>query len=223
MPHRVFHKGLQGQGGDGKIRGRQLVHHIDPRAEAQLLQLQIIFAVGQLLGKGDRLPRRQGIHIAPQEHRKAVHRLFRPARVRGAQALDGGQRIVEEVGLDLAEHHRDAHFRQLQFPLLHAPGLLHLEEEENNQNGYRGGQVQQGHAVYKNLHAHGQHRQRDIGPQRRRFLGLHRAAVADQHAPIDAHAEDSPHLGKPKPRLPVVDILGVDGVKQMVELGKHHQ
>ena len=107
VPHGVFHDGLQRQGGEQEIRTGDLVCHLQGVLEADLLQVQIDPRVGKLFFKRDQVFPVQGVHVAAQVLGKLDRRLLGRHRVAVAQRLDGPERVIEEVGLDLAHHELD--------------------------------------------------------------------------------------------------------------------
>ena len=79
--------------------------------------------MGQLLLEGDGLLLRQRVHVVPQIFRELGDGLLAPAGVAAVSVPDGAQRIVEEVGLDLAEH--DLHM----LPVQQLPFMVALEAQ----------------------------------------------------------------------------------------------
>ena len=87
----------------------------------------------QLLREGNGVLLAQGIHIAAQVVREVDGRGLGKLRILGTHHRDGGQGIVEEMRLDLADHDRDARLIQLLLHLLVADRLLVLGAQVEHQ------------------------------------------------------------------------------------------
>ena len=97
----------------------------------------------QLRLEGDGLPVFQTVHIPPQKVGKPLDGFPGGFRVGGAQGVDDAQGIVQEVGLDLAEHDVDPSLSQLLFLLLQHDLVLELHVHQDEQRGHGKSRVDQ--------------------------------------------------------------------------------
>ena len=157
----VLHQGLHREGGKVKVRVPDVVLHLDG-GKAQHLDLGVNLGMLQFLLEGDQLGLVQGVQILPQVGAEGGDGVKGLLRVGEAQALDGHQGVVEEVGLDLAHHNADALLGH-QVPLV-LPDKLQVKPDiieytaahhGNGQEGDRGGPAPQ-QGVRQGCHGHQQ-------------------------------------------------------------------
>ena len=134
--HRVFNQWLDCQSRNGKIRGYHIVDDLQFIPIAELLQIQIRLHMAQLFFEGNGLALTKGRHIPSQIFGKVADSLLRRGWVHLTELIDGRQRIIQEMGLNLAEHHSDAAVLQLRLQLLGPDRRLvvddHIREDTGN-------------------------------------------------------------------------------------------
>lgn len=93
--------------------------------------------------EGDGLPVFQAVHIPSQKVGKPFDGFPGGFRVGGAQGVDDAQRIVQEMGLNLAEHDVNPSLCQLLFLLLEHDLMLKLHVHQDEQRGHGESRVDQ--------------------------------------------------------------------------------
>ena len=98
--------------------GLNIVFHLQLVLKTYLLQRQITFDVLKFLFKRNTVCGCQRFRVSPQVSGEERHRLFGLLGIDIAKLPDGGQAIVQKVGLNLGQHDGDFRLQELLFHLL---------------------------------------------------------------------------------------------------------
>ena len=175
-----------------------------PRLEPLLLQRQIVPGMGQLLLKGDGGAAGQGVHVGPQEHGEVRDGGFRLLGVAVAQAADGSEGVVEEMGLDLGEHDVHALLRQFFLLPLDQKLVLKLDVDQNKQQREGHTDIHHGHAPQEHLGRSAAQRHEDIQQEKDNLPPRQSLAVQDHQDSEQDIAEQRNELGDQKQLTPLV-------------------
>ena len=109
----VLHQGLHGQGRDLEAVRADLVYQGQLVPEAYLFDITVIADMLQFLGKRDHTALTDGIDIGPEIFGEIVDQIVGTVRIQLDQRTDGAKRIIDKMGLDLADHQPEPGVLQL--------------------------------------------------------------------------------------------------------------
>ena len=105
--YRIFHQWLDGEDRKFKIRGLDIVLHIQRIGKPQLFDIKIILKMLKLHLEGHRCLLFQCIHVRSEVLCKCDGRLFSRLRIDITEDRNRGQCIIDKVGPDLRDHDLD--------------------------------------------------------------------------------------------------------------------
>ena len=129
VPDRVFHQRLQRQSREPEGGMQGVVGHRHLLAVTDGLHGQIRLRVAQFIGEGDQIGGGDTGEVGLQIGSKVLDHLHGAGRILPAEHIDGGERVEDEMGPDLAEEHLHPHVRKLALLTEITLGLLVDDED----------------------------------------------------------------------------------------------
>ena len=192
-------------------------------SKADTLQIQIAPHMLQLPAGGDDPRALQAVHVPPEEAGQLIGGLLGLLGIGFTEPLDASQNVIQEMGLNLAEHNGNLLLRQFLVLGPQTPVPLQLDIDKDQHQGQRRPDAQQGNLRPKQFRRQNAHGQQHI--RRQKFSLLPRLSLAMQahHAPHQGQRHQPDGLGEPKSLSPQAEVLRRDGIKQAGKLGENGQ